>query len=409
MCANWNKEYNPEFLAQGLESIKQVDGSGTFKGFEAYAYESYVTVIHSSLIFSAPIPETERRLIVHQAIMAVGKRGELNAKAIIGEISRLENAYLKRSLEDFVLCTNLSVDYFGGINKTAAVLGCPIKFSSGLPKHFNRQTVVDGARDWIHGELPASYSYVRVLVQARSIDEAFATSLDALDLLRGIWNIFFNQRRIAVLSFHNIPKPINRILLGPLHTLHRPGGELASTGFWYEPDYVGPVKCFNLSEEWERLRRYEKQIRRSLTKSNYQSAMSDVLRRYARALDHRNFNEAFIALWGLLEHLTASTVHETVIRRTIFLYRDREFHQQILRHLKSYRNRTVHAGHATDQILILLYQLKRYVEYLLLFHIFNVHGFSSLNEAGEFLSQPVNKSDLENRIKLMRKALKFLK
>jgi hypothetical protein len=63
----------------------------------------------------------------------------------------------------------------------------------------------------------------------------------------------------------------------------------------------------------------------------------------------------------------------------------------------------------SGKVEMLLFQLKRHVEYLLLYHVYNVHEFTSIEEAAELFYLPVNTSILRNRIKLMTKAMGFLK
>ena len=91
------------------------------------------------------------------------------------------------------------------------------------------------------------------------------------------------------------------------------------------------------------------------------------------------------------------------MRRASFLYADpeREVHVQTLNHLRHYRNRSVHGGESSATIEAYLYQLKRYVEQLFLFHLTNSYGFRSFERAAAFLSLPPGPADLrrmdENR------------
>lgn len=57
------------------------------------------------------------------------------------------------------------------------------------------------------------------------------------------------------------------------------------------------------------------------------------------------------------------------------------FHRQVLKHLMTYRNRTIHTGYTTEDIETLLYQLKRYVDLALLFHIYSAPDFASIGES----------------------------
>jgi hypothetical protein len=126
--------------------------------------------------------------------------------------------------------------------------------------------LAERAHNYIHGEIPDYYTAARVSVRARSAHEAVEQGLDALDLLRGMWNFVINQR-VWFRLHRGASKPFNQILLGPLHTLHEPGGKLAVDSFWYEPDYVGPVDPYDFSQNLRPLIDFEKSARRRLSRA----------------------------------------------------------------------------------------------------------------------------------------------
>jgi hypothetical protein len=409
MCASWNKErFNPDLLAKGLESIRVSDAAGSHQGFQT-PYEDYVTVIHSSLNFAANIPETERRRIIALSIRAVATRGAITKEALKREISRQENAYLRLPLRPFIVATSLSVRPTQDLKRTS-VGGCTITFSRRLPRCFNRQPLMERASRLIHGDLPDSYTSVRASVRARSEHEAVEQALDTLDLLRGVWNLDINRRLWS--RYYSGPRqPFNQILLGPLHTLHEPSGALATQDdLWYEPDYVGPVGPLDLSQILRQLREFEKAVRVRLSKIPYAGEIEKAFRRYTRALDSRDFNKAYLELWSVLESLTSTgkSNYDVTIRRALFPWREKEFNKQILEHLRSYRNRTVHAGLNSEEIDILLRQLRYYVEQMILFHLFNGQNFADMNRVAEFLDLRPDVTELRRRIRLMRKAIKML-
>ena len=101
--------------------------------------------------------------------------------------------------------------------------------------------------------------------------------------------------------------------------------------------------------------------------------------------------------------------HADVVSRTLFLYKDREFHKLILEHLRSYRNKTVHTGDSISEGMeTLLYQLKGYVEMLLSFHLFNNLKFKDISESSQFLSLNSDRAVLNEKIKWLSKAERFL-
>jgi hypothetical protein len=154
---------------------------------------------------------------------------------------------------------------------------------------------------------------------------------------------------------------------------------------------------------------FEADVRKRLINHPYKKQVEEAIIRYVRALDARNFHVAYVKLWGVLETLTDTTrlANEVTIRRASFLYEDKDFQRQVLRHLVHYRNQTVHVGKETTWIQTMLYQLKRYVERLLTFPIHNFHQFETIAEVAEFLDLPVELAVRQKKMRLYKRALKF--
>ena len=77
--------------------------------------------------------------------------------------------------------------------------------------------------------------------------------------------------------------------------------------------------------------------------------------------------------------------------------------------MKDYRNRAVHGGEDNLNIEILIYQLKRFVEALLEFQIWNKYGFNNRDEIVQFLDSSNDIDKLQNKIKIIDDALTFKK
>ena len=76
------------------------------------------------------------------------------------------------------------------------------------------------------------------------------------------------------------------------------------------------------------------------------------------------------------------------IKRTAFLYAERDYQLQVLQHLREYRNSSIHFDKGNSEIETYMYQIKDYAETLIGFHLANRYGFESVEEAAAFLSLP---------------------
>ena len=344
MCATWNKEYDPDLIAKKLEAIRVRDESGNHGGFQD-PYEDCVSVLHSSLAFSDGIPQTERRRIIALSIREVASEGVISARALLREISKQENVYLRWPVKKFVLVTSLSIRHDTTLNN-AVVNGAEIRFTPNLPKRFDQGPIMQLAKSHVVGTLPKDYCALRVSVSARSDHEAVEKAFAAVDLLRGIWNLGINRSRGLSYRSGN-RRPMNLILPGPLHTLHDRNGKLVSTeDLWYEPEYVGPIELFSRRNGIPQLRGFERSLRRQLAGVQYRNRIENAITRYCRALDSRDFQKAFLDVWSVMETLTDSYTgnYDVTIRRTVSLFGEADFHKQVLKHLRHFRNRAVHAG-----------------------------------------------------------------
>lgn len=306
MCAKWNNnKIDQKTLANKLnQRIKNI--SGSFNHHDSVITD-ILTVIYSSLEFDSKIPEAEKRNIVWKGISAAVKKGDVSDK-FLGEISKEENSYKNLKPQKFVLVTSISVNYFGELNRIKLPNKITINFNRFLPNKFSRKSIIESVHQGKvvrKDEIPTDFLYVKINVEARSIIEAYHKAIDALDLLRGVWNLYFNLGVGRRESFGGT-NPVNKIVLGPIHTLHKSNGELATEDFWYEPNYIKPLFSFPITNDYKKLKKYEKLVRDKIRNSNYSAEIESSILKYTRALDERNFNNAFLSLWSLLENLTGS-------------------------------------------------------------------------------------------------------
>ena len=196
-----------------------------------------------------------------------------------------------------------------------------------------------------------------------------------------------------------------------MHTLHLPSGRMATELFWYESEFSGPERSHNLSSEWFNIVSFEKFHRRLIKQSNFKEKLTLAFQKYSRALDEVNFDNAFIKLWNVLELLLNAKVnslsYSSIIKRVSFLYFKDKYHQQILTHLKDIRNKYVHTSTGSNQNEYYLHQVRRYVEMVLYYHLRNVYNFETFEESCSFLDNSNDVKEINNRIKILRKASKF--
>lgn len=420
MSREWLRNVNKGLLLEIIEHRAQRDQSTGKVSFDLNdgMFHDALAVLESSVRFDEATPESMYAGLIHSSLRAIAKSRTLTVKAFESELGKRERAYLARTPERYVLTTSMSATRVYDLLPRTGIADTHITFGAQLPKLFQQdhERMRQQGSGVLFGDLPKTtgmmkrYTFARVSIRAKSQVEAVESALEGLNLLRGIWNFYQNYRTPWRSSFRK-RKPVNKIVLGPIHSLHWPNGKLATDGPWYEPDYVGPLEPITLDRNFESMRKLEGDFRRYLARSRYRTDLEDSIRWYGRVLDSRDWNTDFVQLWGLLEHLTDTTKTESKLtcKRARFLYpkEERDLHREVLHHLAHHRNQAVHAGYVTERAETLLYQLKLYVERLLLFHLFVGVDFQNRTEAADFLHLPPDLDDLQKRIRLMRRAMKL--
>ncbi|WMO13505.1 hypothetical protein [Pseudoalteromonas piscicida] len=203
-------------------------------------------------------------------------------------------------------------------------------------------------------------------------------------------------------------RPINKVRLGSAHTVHKDSGKVASDNFWYEPNFSSAT-VFK-PQKTDVYARSCKWALERLADIPYGMTLKDALLRYVRALDEKDQNVALIRLWGALEVIAAPSEanYDLVTRRCAFLFAEYAYHKQVLEHLREYRNSNVHSGDQSEKAKSSCYQLQFYFYHLILFHLKNQGEFSSLDEANSFLDLPTKKETLQNKKRLIEKAINFV-
>lgn len=396
-------------IAQHLEEAKTQGANGGVS-FDAFAADDAIAVLISCVEFSGKVPDRERQRIVHSAVFEAGRRGVITKQSLEREIGHLERSYLSQPPQPYVLATTISVGTWRWeLPRTVKLDGTTITFAPQRPKHFNRDPVVEEFPREFRDADPKDFASVRIRVSARSANEAVETAFDTLDFLRGIWNYILNRPTLGRF-FTGRPQPINSVRLGPIHTLHHPNGTVVKHIYWYDPFYMAAEPERISDQQSAVLQRDTAAIRRLLAQLPYGQTMRDVFIRYARALDTADFDKAFLKLWQLLELLTDTSAgegYEKTIRRALFIWKEVDRDRAVLEHLRTYRNASVHSGFSTDQTEKYTFQLKRYVEELIVFHLTAKPSFKTLHDIGQYFDLPRDPDTLRNKIDLFERALRF--
>lgn len=407
MPVNWRRGFDPEVVIKKLDKIRTLEGDkASFGGFE---YHEYITVLKSMVKIDDDISSEVGNSLVVQGFHNAAKKKALTSKSTLSAIRRSVADYHAQPNEPYCLLTSLNISTATNL-PGYSINGCTLRFYKRLPKKYqeSRREGIRNVASWLIDRDESFSYYVTAHTTAKNEHEAVTRMLDSIDLLRGIWNLHINKS--MVVSFGGRKKPVNQITLGALHTLHTEDGSLVENSFWYEPEHYKDHTKVDFSKNKHRTLEFTKNVRAKLKSSNYGKKAEIAIIRYVRSLDSQDYNASFVKLWSVLEYLTDTLrdSYDKTIKRTTFMYSDREYAKQVLEHLRQYRNKSVHSGSAEHDIDMHLYQLKGYVEQLLRFHIANHFKFGSLAEAAKLMDLKPDVAELTKQIGLLKSGIQFM-
>ena len=414
MCAKWNDKFAPKTLLDTVQKSVRLGDNGEVCFDLGYLFSIEQTLI-SAIEFSEGIPSAQFGSLVSAAIKVACRKSNFSPGYVLQALSRAENEYLSRPSCRYVLITSVSLRHMPPPLRRN-LEDCRIILREVMPKSFSRTVLASRNRTSFAMPLTTDYLCAKVEVSARTPQEAADRSLRSLGVMVGIWNYMLSGYKLQLGPGSN-GVPLGGVVLGPVHTLHHPSGELATDIFWGESSYVGPLKDrANYSRQTDELLKLERRILRHCSTAREQHRLRSVFHMYADALSEPNMDTAFLKLWSVLEQLTDTTegTKEKTLKRVAFLFDDQDYPIQELRHIRDRRNRLVHASEASTHRQWQAVQLKRYVDLTLNFLLAPRNARRSFREIGEFLDSPrevdaikAEVDAIKAKIRILKEALKF--
>jgi hypothetical protein len=375
--------------------------------FHAAQFALITSVLESAVDFHPNIPEADRSVLVREALLAAGKEAKPDQKQLEKHLRSGESKYLRTPSEDYVLTSAIGIANYHG-RRRIRINDVKISLCKTVPTIFDRTEIQDDIKEYAAPPPPDTLQ-ILARVSARTPSAAFEEAQRNIELLRALWNYTLNFPRWLFFPFGGVPKPVNAILPGRLHTLHRPDGSLIRAPVWYEPQGFKDGDIYLPDDGWSRVQKGAIQTLSRPRRIKYRSDLELAFVRYSRALDDRDHHAAFGRIWAVLEYLTECiSNYDRLIKRASFIAANPEhrFIRLMLQHLRDVRNDLVHEDQSRSNVEAYLYQAKRIAEFLIRFHLRNGTRFSSRAAAAEYLDTPADPDILKRRIQDYRRVLR---
>ncbi|MCB9610208.1 MAG: hypothetical protein H6716_26710 [Polyangiaceae bacterium] len=411
----WRKPYKSHLIFDELNEARVVRQEPERAAFSGGALGHALPLLAAALRLHREICPEDKLGVIRSAVFDVANQGPLNDEAFTAQLLRREAEYLARPLKTHVLLTHLHGPR--GISES------PSLRSRGFRLDFPPRSFIDERARLIerfprlasvNQDSRLDQAWLRIITKARSAYDAIYRGTYSFDLLRAVWNFCMNHGSGTRMTFGNF-YPVNPILRGPILTVHTSKGKLLSELVWYDGDTdYGRIWPARFSTDQEQLLRDNSAWwRKRLSGHPYRRDIQKWLIGYCRALDEPRQRNAFLTLWQAFEGVSgadSSGNTDRSILRTSFLYQDSERQRQELHYLRERRNDVVHTlpvGDTHSDMEEAIYQLKTYVERLLLMHAFHGRRFGSPAGLFELWDQPPDLRTLRERSRLLRRAMRW--
>jgi len=406
-----NKKLKPQIILDRLKACSSIDADGkvSFSGFDIYELDS---VLFTMIDFHKTFSYHSAKRIYDRALNSWVKSGSELADDFLKALKSEVLFYNKQLPKEYVLVTSISIVTGFPLRRIVldeTVLEC---YPGGLPKKYQTREVYAARWKFESPSLPSNYCPVVVRFKSKNPMDGVEHALYELDFIRGVFSLDINPAYEIAFSMRSSKRaPINKVTLGGMHTLHNKDGKPSDGNiFWYDPNY-SERKSLNLTDakKTQSINFFEFVTKR-LKRHKDAHVIKDAIVRYVRAFDETDKNSTVQRAWAALESLMALGENNTdlVVARCSYLYAEREYHRQILEHVKDYRNRNVHLGQSIDDPSPHCFQIQKFFRQSIIFHLTEVDNFTGLQDANKFLDSPASIEELKRQRNLIDRAISFI-
>lgn len=248
-------------------------------------------------------------------------------------------------------------------------------------------------------------------VKARTVDQALDMGRDAFDDVRGLMNLFENQKTYSRKTYGK-QYPINKAKLLPILTVHNPDGTAAIGQIWYDRAWEPPSTSLDPHRDINGFtENFPKWIARIRNRHGLSESAQVALRHYVRSIDYSDWRQAFLGLWTVIEYLTSArdADYERLVKRASKIFHLHEQQKEVLQHLRTRRNQLIHEASDAPVSETIVFQAKSIVEPFIRFALANRLKLRNRQELADFLDLPTDANELARRVALAKKAIQFIR
>lgn len=359
----------PSKILHNLLEISEQRSNGDIV-FKSYDFFNELDLIKDHLKFEMKIDKSDENYLIKETIKECIRQHDVSPKKFLSLINHKYSELNIHEVERICL-TSISLKQLSF--KRIKIFNSSISFyENDFPKKYHSRSSYFNCKN-----IDSNDSYTKCVVKTKTASNQVDIHLDNLNIFRGLLNIMYNFKFEFLMSSEK--KPINRIRLGEIHTIHNKYGRLINKGHWYELKFI-QAETIKIEPK---SKKDLIQIINRINSCPYKDEIKDSILFYCHALDDYDPNISLIMLWNALDKLMnkQSGNYDDIIRRAKGLFGNHSKHAEIINTFKIVRNDYVHRIKSHSMAREYCYKLQEYYNYILFFHIFKLSHLKSMDEA----------------------------
>lgn len=402
--------HNIEIILERLESITNI-GKDNRLSYHTFEFFHLQWMLLSIIEYSSSLSIEIKKKILNQALGQLAINKNYSKNYFLEQLTSHYDKHFKTKEETYYLLAALSIKRIPF--RKIKIGDSEIRIhGKQFPKEF-RKNRNDFHTKYKFKRENKNYTKVSVKIKSKDFKDAYEKAIEVLEVFRSLLCLFLNSG-IEIRFGNHSSKPINKILLAEILTLHYEDGTCPDANYFhFIPDYKD-TNALELEEsKKEKLKNNIKWLIKQYNKCKpkHQATIQKALNLYVSAYDENNKFICFLRAWTVLEILLNTDKNDLLIKRCNSIYNQdsKPINKQLLESLRQYRNEYVHKGDNGLDPLIACYNVQKFIFNLIVrVNLRHARFFKNINEVNSFLDNNVaDLKELENRKSIINKTIKI--
>jgi hypothetical protein len=377
---------NVEIILNEIKNITYLDQNNklSYNTFQILQLEWMLQML---INFNKSLSNENQKIILRKSLKQLAIDKDYSKNNLIKQINVNYNNHFRKKENIYILLAAISINNLP-IRKLK-IGNCILRIhGQQYPKIFraSRNEILVKSKSKGENE---NYAKVSVKIIGKDYKDAYEIAIEILEVFRSLLCLLLNST-FEIRSAKNYSKPINKVTLAEILTLHHENGTCT------DMDYFHFVQDFKETEvisfQGKKMPNFKNNFSNLIRQFNkckpkHQRTIQKALNLYVNAYDESNKYICFLRAWTVLEILTDTDNNELVIKRcsSLFSQESKPLSKQVMECLRQYRNEYVHQGGINLDPIVACFNIHHYIFIMIInFNLKHAGLFKNIKEANLF-------------------------